>query len=121
MLQQLKQGKAFEDPQNNTWRLIPADDLTIDARLGPAAQEARQYLQRVIDEHPETPWAFLAQRELDAPFGWTWHEEFTDLTPRPRTGFGGGDGGGGGGGGIGRGVDNGGNANRPAKRPPPKL
>lgn len=118
MLQQLKQGKAFEDGQNNTWRLIPTDDLTIDANLGPVAEEARAYLQRVIDDHPDTPWSFLAQRELDAPFGWSWNEEFTDLTPRVRRGIGGG--GGGGGGGIGRGVG-GGNANRPPKRPPPRL
>ena len=32
------------------------------------------YLSRVIKEHPETPWALLAQRELGQPLGWQWKE-----------------------------------------------
>ena len=36
----------------------------------------------LIDEHPDTPWAMLAKRELDTPLGWEWKEEFTDLSPR---------------------------------------
>jgi hypothetical protein len=28
----------------------------------------------VIDEHPGTPWAFLASVELGDPLGWGWNE-----------------------------------------------
>jgi hypothetical protein len=31
-------------------------------------------LQRVIDEHPNTPWAMMADRELQTPIGWKWTE-----------------------------------------------
>jgi hypothetical protein len=92
LLAQAKRGMAFKDGNNNTWILEPSDDITVDSRLAKTAERAREYLQRVIDEHPDTPWALLARRELDTPFGWTWYEEYTDLTPRPRGGGGGGDG-----------------------------
>jgi hypothetical protein len=32
------------------------------------------YLNRVIKEHPGTPWAYLAHRELTTPLGWKWTE-----------------------------------------------
>jgi hypothetical protein len=32
------------------------------------------YLKRVMDEHPETPWAFIAELELSTPMGWEWQE-----------------------------------------------
>jgi hypothetical protein len=40
------------------------------------------YLTRVVNDHPDTPWAMLAERELKDPLSWTWTEEFTDTTPR---------------------------------------
>jgi hypothetical protein len=86
--------------------------------LSAKAAEAREYLQRVIQEHPDTPWALLARRELDTPFGWDWVEQYTDLTPRPRLG---GGAGGGGGGGRGVGAARPAVENRPVKRPVPKL
>jgi hypothetical protein len=41
------------------------------------------YLNRVIKDHPGTPWALLAQRELKDPLGWKWEDRYTDLTPKP--------------------------------------
>ncbi len=113
MLAQAKRGMAFKNGENNTWVLVPSSDITVDSRLSKAAEKATEYLQRVIDEHPDTPWALLARRELDSPIGWTWNEEFVDLTPRPA-----------GGGGnnnnprddVRRKIERG-----PAKRPVPKL
>ena len=32
------------------------------------------YLKRVIDEHPHTPWALLAEYELSTEMGWEWKE-----------------------------------------------
>jgi hypothetical protein len=40
------------------------------------------YLNRVIKDHPGTPWALLAEKELKDPVGWVWVDSFTDLTPR---------------------------------------
>ena len=39
-------------------------------------------LRRVVDEHPATPWALLAQRELENPLGFKWTETY--VPPRPR-------------------------------------
>jgi hypothetical protein len=41
------------------------------------------YLQRVLREHPGTPWALLARTELATPLHWKWDEQFTDLSPPP--------------------------------------
>jgi hypothetical protein len=112
MLAQAKRGMPFQNASNNTWVLVPSSEVTIDSRLGKAAEKATEYLQRVIDEHPDTPWALIARHELATPIGWGWTEEFTDLTPR-------GTGGGGGDGGVNdmrRVIPRG-----PAKRPVPKL
>ena len=42
------------------------------------------YLSRVVKDHPGTPWAMLAERELKEPVGWTWKDSFTDLTPKAK-------------------------------------
>jgi len=39
-------------------------------------------LKRVVSEHPNTPWALLAQRELKDPLGFKWVE--TRLPPTRR-------------------------------------
>jgi hypothetical protein len=118
LLAEAKTGAAFTDPKNNTLLLTSSNDLAEGSELASKAEEARVYLQRVIDEHPDTPWALLARRELDTPFSWQWIEQFTDLTPRPRVGRGGGAGGDGRG--VGRVVDRPA-VERPAKRKVPKL
>lgn len=43
------------------------------------ADQARMLLQRCISEHPDTPWAYLAQRELAHPLGIALHQ--TTLQP----------------------------------------
>jgi hypothetical protein len=96
MLAQAKRGMPFKDAVNNTWVLMPSTDVTIDSRLSKTAEKANQFLQRVIEDHPDTPWALLARKELDVPIGWAWTEEFTDLAPPRR------DGGGDGNNGLGR-------------------
>ena len=90
MLAQAKRGLKFKDPKNNTWQLKPADEISVGSQLKNAGNKAREYLQGVVQDHPGTPWALLAQRELDEPIGWKWEEEFTDLAPA-RQGNGGGN------------------------------
>lgn len=83
MLAMVKTSMKFEPPkdkdtpQNNTWLLRPADTVTTGSRSEKLANKARTYLQRVVDKHPETPWAMIAQRELDIPIGWQWRQSYT--------------------------------------------
>jgi hypothetical protein len=71
-LAQLKAGKSFPDPNHNTWVLRATNDVKGDSGLEKLAGQARKYLTRVITEHPGTPWAMVANRELAAPLGWEW-------------------------------------------------
>jgi hypothetical protein len=84
MLAAAKRGLKPKDPKNNTWVLEPSNDITAGSQLAKMADKARTYLNRVVSEHPGTPWAYLAQRELADPLSWSWKEDFTDLTPRQR-------------------------------------
>lgn len=83
MLASAKRGMKFKDPMNNTWILRHDKEITTGSQLSKAAAKAESYLQRVIDEHSDTPWALLAARELKTPLGWKWTEQFTDLAPPP--------------------------------------
>lgn len=123
MLARASTGEGL-DPKNNHFEIIPAPDVVDDPQLRALAEKSRVYLERVIAEHPDTPWALLARKELDEWLGWEWNEWFVDMTPRPRVdhGIGRGNGNGGGGGGFGRGVGVNNNRNNPPRPagPPPK-
>jgi hypothetical protein len=82
MLAQAKQGMKFNDPQNDTWELRPADLVTTGSALEKDAADAKMYLERVVAEHEGTPWAQDAKRELREPFGWEWREKFNDVAGR---------------------------------------
>ena len=84
MLAQAKRGLKFKNDKNNTWILRSSDDVSVGSQLAKSAKAATGYLQRVIDEHPGTPWEMLAKRELATPMSWKWEEDFTDLSPPPR-------------------------------------
>lgn len=81
ILAQAKRGLEFSDEMNNTWVLAKSQDVTLDSKLKRLADEAHERLQNVIDQHPNTPWALLAKRELAQPLGWKWTESFTNLAP----------------------------------------
>ena len=86
-----KRGLKLNDPKrDNTFTLVPADEITVGSQLDKARIKANEYLQRVVDKHEGTPWAHLAQRELETPIGWKWEISFTNLAPPPRPGAGGG-------------------------------
>ncbi|HIE99193.1 MAG TPA: VWA domain-containing protein [Planctomycetes bacterium] len=75
MLAEMKSApKSFEKPGNNQWRLTPSKDVNAGATVRKLHKKALEYLTRVIDEHPGTPWAFLATVELGDPLGWGWKE-----------------------------------------------
>ena len=75
MLGVLKRGKKFESETSNRWELVTAD---VTEEAGGAIRrfgtQARMYLKRVVDQHPNTPWAIIADRELKNPVGWKWME-----------------------------------------------
>ncbi len=85
MLALSKTGLRFEDPNNNTWVLRPSRSLSATGSQNEKlAEKANEYLTRIVDEHPDTPWALLAQRELSTPFGWKWKESYTPPPPPPQ-------------------------------------
>lgn len=92
MLALVKTKLKFDPPQdeqkpNNTWVLRPADTIETGSRGEKMAQKAKAYLERVVNDHPETPWAMIAQRELATPIGWSWKQTYTmppgQRRPRP--------------------------------------
>ncbi|MDX1948033.1 MAG: VWA domain-containing protein, partial [Pirellulaceae bacterium] len=82
MLAAAKRGLKFKDPKNNTWVLAPSNDISVGSQYAKQAERAKMYLTRVVSDHPGTPWAALAERELKDPLGWEWKEEFTDTAPQ---------------------------------------
>lgn len=87
MLAHAKQGMEFKNKDSDTWVLEPSDKITVSSILEKQAQEAKKYLERVVKEHPGTPWAMLAKRELEQPFGYEWTETHTGVNdPKPAGG-----------------------------------
>jgi hypothetical protein len=69
MVATLKTEK-FKNEKSSTWILEPSDDptgISVDDKM---AIKARDFLNRVIKEHPGTPWAKAAEQELASPIGW---------------------------------------------------
>jgi hypothetical protein len=84
MLAAAKRGLKLKDPKNNTFELKPAEEISVGSNYVKLAERAKMYLTRVTKDHPGTPWAMLADRELKEPLGWTWADKFTDLTPKAK-------------------------------------
>lgn len=87
MLAEAKRGIPTKNKDSNTFTLVKSNSVSVGTQLEGLAKKARTYLERVMKEHPETPWALLAERELDTPLGWEWRESFTPLvTPEEMMG-----------------------------------
>jgi len=80
--------REFENERSNAWRLVPDSEIHYSASARKAGEEAEHLLKKVLQDHPGTPWALLAQRELRAPFGFKWVEI---RVPPPRRNNGGGN------------------------------
>lgn len=79
--------KTFKNPRSNQWRLVPSKNWdNYPPNIKKLAKKAVMYLKRVIDEHPETPWALLAEYELgEGRLGWEWREAYSPA-PKERRG-----------------------------------
>jgi hypothetical protein len=93
MLAKAKNGMKFEKENSDTWVLEPAEEVTASSALEKLSQQAHEYLTRVHDQHPGTPWAYLANLELSQPLGWKWSERHTGVNDPARMPGGGGGGG----------------------------
>ena len=71
----------FDDAKNDTWRLVPADEMSVSAAaLEKQAGEAKHVSRaRRAANIRDTPWALLAENELQQPFGWKWKEMYTGV------------------------------------------
>jgi hypothetical protein len=78
-----KDMPRFTDPRYNAWRLVPDAEVKSSAKAAAVADEAKALLLRVVKDHPGTPWALLAQRELTHPFGFRWVEVAVPPPRRP--------------------------------------
>jgi hypothetical protein len=85
LLAQAKSGMKFKDPRNDTWLLRPSEDVSqAGSQTERLAKQAIELLQRVVAEHPGTPWAQLAAEELKMPLGYSWTEAYTGVNaPKP--------------------------------------
>ena len=84
MIAALKRGKTFKDPESKSWKLTPADNFETESTIKKMADKAKVYLQRVISDHPGTPWVKIAEEELKLPLGWTWEETKEGGPPEPK-------------------------------------
>ncbi|MEY3204026.1 MAG: hypothetical protein RLZZ21_357 [Planctomycetota bacterium] len=80
MLAQAKSGLKFKNPANDTWVLEPHLEVkNVGSQTEKLAAQARMYLERVVGEHPGTPWAMIAAEELAIPLGYAWKETHTGV------------------------------------------
>ena len=77
-----RDAPKFADAKSNAWRLVPTEQILSGDKVDRVARETRALLKRVGDEHPGTPWAVLAKRELKDPFGFKWVETYVPPPPK---------------------------------------
>jgi hypothetical protein len=77
-----KDPLKFKDSKSNAWRLVPSEEVLSGDKVAQVAKEAQALLKRVEDNHPNTPWALLAHRELKDPMGLKWVETFVPPPPK---------------------------------------
>lgn len=77
-----KDAPKFTKPNSNAWKMRPDEEVHLKGKDLADAKEAKELLERVVKDHPGTPWAMLAKRELKDPFGFRWEEVY--VTPPKR-------------------------------------
>lgn len=86
-----KSGIKKDNDKINTWTLEYSDELTItNSQLEKTFNSAKQHLEYVVSNFPNTPWSYIASIELNTPMGYKWVGSYTE-PPKPN--MGGGEGG----------------------------
>jgi hypothetical protein len=62
----------LEPNLHNGWRLASQERIQSPKEIKDLAADARKLLNRLIAEHPGTPWEVLAKRELGTALGLAW-------------------------------------------------
>ena len=83
MLARAKGGLKYDNPKTNLLELQASDDVTWSSQHKKMADQARELLQRVAHDHSGTPWAKLAEEELQHPIGWRWVARYIPPPPAP--------------------------------------
>ena len=79
MLAEAKTGLQKSDPKNNLWNLeFDAEFTTKSSQLQKSYTTAIKYLQSIVSDFPDTPWALVAQNELDTPMGYKWIDSYKE-------------------------------------------
>jgi len=78
----VKDPPKFQNSRSNAWRLVPDRTIQYSEKAAAAGLEAEALLRKVVEEHPDTPWALLAARELKDPLGFKWVETYVPPPPR---------------------------------------
>ncbi|MFT5322922.1 MAG: hypothetical protein ACI8P0_000767 [Planctomycetaceae bacterium] len=79
MLAQMKVApKTFEKEGNNTWTMVASGEVQTGPMIRKIVARATEYLSRVVDDHQGTPWAYLAELDLERQMGWGWRESYTN-------------------------------------------
>jgi hypothetical protein len=85
MLAQMKVApKTFTKEGNNTWTMKGSPELRTGPVVRKIVAKATQYLSRVVDNHQGTPWAYLAELELERQMGWSWSESYINYAEQGR-------------------------------------
>lgn len=79
MLAEAKSGLKKKDPKSNTWSIEYSNKfIAKSSTLQKNYDAAQKYLQSVVDDFPNTPWAYVAKEELNTPMGYKWIEGFKE-------------------------------------------
>jgi len=77
-------GADFVDKKSNRWKFVPDPTVHCGSQYVKQANEAIRLLTRCVQENPGTPWALLAQRELEHPLGFVVQEAYVAPPPPPK-------------------------------------
>jgi len=79
ILAEAKSGLKKQDKKTNGWELKHDNSLnTKNSQLNKFHENAIKYLESVVDNYPNTPWAEIAQSELGTPMGYKWTEKYIE-------------------------------------------
>jgi hypothetical protein len=65
----------------NGWRLGSVEKLSSKADVRQLAEDARKALEQVRKDHPNTSWAKLAEKDVEAKIGLVWEPAVVKVTP----------------------------------------
>lgn len=66
--------QAFQSKESDQWTLEPLTENSPSKSVKTIEERALSYLHVCAVEHPDTPWARLALRDINMPSGWKWKE-----------------------------------------------